>query len=556
MRFRRGRPGSEPPPPVAQSVHVTVVGSPASQADQPAEVRSPTAVPSPPPAGAADPPVPSAVAPPDEGDAIGAPAVPAVEQPGAPEGLDVDPVPVGGGPERAEPEPLAVPEGAVVLSPLPVAPFEVPPAGEPPAAEPRRRRFRRRQRRAQHRRSRPRRRVVLAVLAVIIVLLGAFAIVAAVRVHRHLPLATVDVRVPPDRVVAGTAPTISWPAGVQSALAIPSIGVTEQSGPEVPAPIASVTKMMTAHIVLTDHPLAAGDAGPSITITPNDVELYNEDVATDQANIQVAVGEVLTEQQLLEGMLVHSANNFADLLAIFDAGNISAFVTKMNATAAALGMTQTTYADASGLSTATVSTPADQLKVATQDVENPVFDQIVDMTAVTLPVAGTVGAYTPLLGTDGVVGVKSGFTSAAGGCDVLGLLGGFDGAPVEVLAAVVGEHVGSNVILAAGLDALSVARPAMSNVRIVHLFSRGQRVGTASDSGYSVPVVTKAAVSVIAWPGQRATESFHLTQRPRSGAGRGTEVGTITVTLGPQKFQVAVGTSTRLSTPTFWQRVF
>ena len=45
---------------------------------------------------------------------------------------------------------------------------------------------------------------------------------------------------------------------------------------------------------------------------------------------------------------------------------------------------------------------------------------MVQQSSVTLPVAGTISTYTPLLGLDGVIGVKSGFTTAAGGCDVLG----------------------------------------------------------------------------------------------------------------------------------------
>ena len=54
----------------------------------------------------------------------------------------------------------------------------------------------------------------------------------------------------------------------------------------------------------------------------------------DEANAQVTLGEVLTERQLLGGMLVHSANNYADTLAMWDAGSIPAFVAKMNRTAA------------------------------------------------------------------------------------------------------------------------------------------------------------------------------------------------------------------------------
>ena len=54
------------------------------------------------------------------------------------------------------------------------------------------------------------------------------------------------------------------------------------------------------------------------------------------------------------------------------------------------------------------------MKVAGLDMENPTFAGIVRMSSVTLPVAGTISTYTPWLGFQGVIGVKSGFTTAAG----------------------------------------------------------------------------------------------------------------------------------------------
>ena len=149
---------------------------------------------------------------------------------------------------------------------------------------------------------------------------------------------------------------------------------------------------------------------------------YNNDTVDDDSNAQVTVGEQLTEQQVLTGLLVHSADNFADLLARWDAGSTPAFVAKMNADAAQLGMRQSHFADASGVDPGSMSTAADLLKVAALDMANPAFASMVQMTSVTLPVAGTISTYTPLLGLQGVIGVKSGFTTAAGGCDVLAVV--------------------------------------------------------------------------------------------------------------------------------------
>lgn len=396
----------------------------------------------------------------------------------------------------------------------------------------------------------------MVTLAVIAALLLASGIIVAERLHARPPLAVVSSTLAPSRLVGGTAPALPWPTGVQSAIAIPALGITTQSGPEVAEPIASVTKLMTAHIVLTDHPLSIGQQGPTITITALDVTLWQDAVATDQANIEVSVGEVLTEYQMLEGMLVHSANNFADMLAIWDGGSISSFVTKMNSTATSLGMTHTQYADASGYSTQSVSTPADQLKLATLDVSNPLFNQIVAMPAVTLPVGGTVTTFTPLLGVDGVVGVKSGYTSAAGGCDVLALLQMVDGVPVEVLAAVVGDHVGDDVITDAGLEALSIARPAMADVRSIDLAPSGTQLAVATASGNSVPVVARSDLTVLAWPGQRVTEFLQVARRPRAGTAAGWRIGTVTVRAGPEKLQVVVSTAKALPSLTLLQRVF
>ncbi len=392
-------------------------------------------------------------------------------------------------------------------------------------------------------------------VGVVVALAAASAVVITERLHKAQPTTTVTANVA-STVVPGSSPAIAWPTGVQSAFSIPALSIAEQSGPQASVPIASLTKLMTAHIVLTDHPLGVGEDGPSITVTPNDVALYREDVATDQANIPVSVGEQLTESQLLDGMLVHSANNFADLLAIWDAGSISAFVQKMNETASSLGMTHTTYADASGYSTGSVSSPDDQLKVAQLDMANPVIAQMVDQSSVTLPVGGTVGSFTPFVGEDGVVGVKSGYTSAAGGCDVLALQASVGGKPVEVLAVVVGDRVGEDVITQAGLEALSLARSVVGGVRVFDAVTKDELVAIASARGHAAPVVTQTSASALAWPGQPIVRSLDVSSRPRLGAPAGTKVGTLRVRVGTQELQVAAVTSVRLPSLSFLERVF
>jgi serine-type D-Ala-D-Ala carboxypeptidase (penicillin-binding protein 5/6) len=376
-----------------------------------------------------------------------------------------------------------------------------------------------------------------------------------VRLSGGPPVATVTATLARSRVIAGTVPVPPWPAGVQAAFSIPVLGVSRQSSPEHPVPVASLTKTMTAYIVLTDHPLSATGDGPSLTMTAADVADWGNDVVTDQSNVEVALGEVLTERQLLEGLLVHSANNFADTLAVWDAGSVAAFVTKMNATAQRLGMTQSRFVDPSGFAAQSESTPADLLKVIRLDMAFPAFAQAVAMPSVTLPVAGTVLSATPLEGLPGIVGVKSGFTMAAGGCDVLALLDRVDGQLVVVLAGVTGEQQGQVPVQVAGLAALALAKSVAAEVVGVPLVRRGAVLARAALAGTSTPAVAASAPVFLAWPGQVIRAHFSAAKAPRAGAGAGRLIGQETFRLAGERATVDIRTRRALPRPTLLQRL-
>ena len=128
----------------------------------------------------------------------------------------------------------------------------------------------------------------------------------------------------------------------------------------------------------------------------------------------VQAGEQLSERQLLQALLIPSGNNIASMLAAEVAGSETSFVAEMNAMAGALGMSHTSYTDPSGFDPGTVSTAADQLRVFRRAMRFTVFRQIVSMVNVTLPVAGTLTNFNPLI-AQGYAG-KTGSDSAAGGC--------------------------------------------------------------------------------------------------------------------------------------------
>jgi D-alanyl-D-alanine carboxypeptidase (penicillin-binding protein 5/6) len=230
-----------------------------------------------------------------------------------------------------------------------------------------------------------------------------------------------------------------WPAAGQAAF-IETGQRQIQAGPnQHAAPIASIAKVMTAYVVLRDHPFSLGEDGPTITLTDADVVDTDRRRDNDQSVVSIAPGEQLTELQALQALLLPSANNIAAVLARWDAGSTHRFAARMNATARALGMTQTHYTDPSGFEPATVSTAADQVRLVVRAMSLPTFARIVATPSVWLPVAGNVHNTDRLLGLGGFVGVKTGNTDAAGGCFAFRAIRWIHGKRTTITGVVLGQ---------------------------------------------------------------------------------------------------------------------
>jgi D-alanyl-D-alanine carboxypeptidase (penicillin-binding protein 5/6) len=233
-------------------------------------------------------------------------------------------------------------------------------------------------------------------------------------------------------------PSTVWPADGQAAIQVGQSQV--QAGPnQHAAAIASVAKVMTAYLVLRDHPLRPGEDGPTITLTDADVADTDWRRRQQESVVSIAAGEQLTERQALQALLLPSANNIAAALARWDAGSEERFVARMNATARSLGLTRTRYTDPSGYDQATVSTAADQVRLVDRAMRLQVFASIVATPSTTLPVAGTVHNTNTLLGQDGFVGVKTGSTAAAGGCFAFRAIRWIDGKRTTITGVVLGQ---------------------------------------------------------------------------------------------------------------------
>src|SRR5437588_4099458 len=246
-------------------------------------------------------------------------------------------------------------------------------------------------------------------------------------------------------------PSTVWPAHGQAAFVQTGLSQVQAGPNQHAAAIASVAKVMTAYLLLRDHPLRLGQDGPTITLTDADVADTDRRHRQQESVVSIAAGEQLTERQALQALLLPSANNVAAVLARWDAGSADRFVARMNATARSLGMTHTRYTDPSGYDDATVSTAADQVRVVDRAMRLPAFASIVATPSATLPVAGTVHNTDILLGRDGFVGVKTGSDDAAGGCFAFRAIRWIDGTRTTITGVVLGQPGHDQI--AAGLAA-------------------------------------------------------------------------------------------------------
>ena len=398
----------------------------------------------------------------------------------------------------------------------------------------------------------PWRRALVLVLVLVVLAAGAFV---GFQLTRGVPSPAVRSAVPVSLQVPGAPPALPWPAKGEAVVGLVGQGALGSSGGSAPVPIASVTKVMSALVILRDHPMGPADPGPAVAITPADVNQYTAAVAGKESAVKVAPGEMITERQMLDGLLVGSADNVSSVLANWDAGSEPAFLAKMNAAAAALGMGATHYVDLNGLNAATVSTASDQLTLAQAAMANPTFAAIVRQPEVTLPVAGRVFNFDRLAGKDGVIGVKTGNTSAAGANWVFAADRVVANQHVTVLGVVLGQPGPSapQPALDAGKALLDAAGAALTPVTVVPAGQPAATVTAAWVSG-AVPASTGAPVGFLGWPGMQVQAQFHPRQ-VSSSFPAGTVVGNLTVRANGQVQQVPVRSTSALPGPSLQWRV-
>lgn len=180
-----------------------------------------------------------------------------------------------------------------------------------------------------------------------------------------------------------------------------------------PLPMASTTKIMTALLVL-EAISACGN---------KEIEITDEMVRIEGTSMGLMPGDIVTMEALAQGMLLCSGNDAANAGAIAVSGNTDKFLTLMNQKSKAIGMQNTLFSTPSGLDKDHHhSTARDMAVLGAYAMENENFAKIVSQKSMKVNFVNpgksvNLRNHNKLLRLyDGCVGIKTGFTKAAGRC--------------------------------------------------------------------------------------------------------------------------------------------
>jgi D-alanyl-D-alanine carboxypeptidase (penicillin-binding protein 5/6) len=332
-----------------------------------------------------------------------------------------------------------------------------------------------------------------------------------------LPL-TLNITLP--QQPSSSSPSIPWPSEGQAAYGAVGYGVLATHNIDAPTPTASVAKVITALSILDKKPLQLGATGPTITFNSADVDIYNHYYLNDGSSVPVTSGEHMTEYQALQAMMIPSANNIADSLAIWAFGSLDAYKTYASGYVARHGMTHTTVDDASGFSDHTVSTADDLILLGQAALQNPALAQIVGQKSASSP-SGSFSNVNTLLGQSSIVGIKTGNTDAAGGVFLGAATITVQNKPLIIITAVM--HTSSlSTALSYSLPLIQASDKLFSLTNVV---SSGTIVGTATTAwGTSTNLAVQQSIDLVNW-NQTPPSVSSTTQKTLSSVASKTVVG-------------------------------
>jgi D-alanyl-D-alanine carboxypeptidase (penicillin-binding protein 5/6) len=307
---------------------------------------------------------------------------------------------------------------------------------------------------------------------------------------------------------------------------------------------------MLAYLVVQQKPLQPGQTGPTLTMTQSDVDLYTNYLKQNGSVVPVSLDEKISEYQMLQALLLPSGDNIADSLAIWAYGSTANYLTTANQEASKLGLAQTHFDDACGLSPNTVSSAQNLVVLGSLVLNEPILADIVGQSEVTLPVAGMEHNVDSLLGKNGIIGIKTGNTDEAGGCFLFAVKESVGSSSYTTIGAILGS-TGLNSVLA---DTTAFLQNNPTAVTEISPVSQGQVVGSYTTAwGQSITAIAKSDLLVYVAGNQHVVVKVSL-DKITQPTKEGTVVGKITAQTGQSTVSVPAVLASSLTRPRItWQ---
>lgn len=351
----------------------------------------------------------------------------------------------------------------------------------------------------------------------------------------------------PVEIAPAPAATVTWPGTGSASVAVQSM--TPLASTTERDEIASITKVATVSMVLEKLPLKVGEQGPSFSFTRADQREFWKYRRQNQSSLDVPVGGSLTEYQMLQGVLLGSANNYIDRLARELWGSDHAFADAATRWLQSKGLDGISLDTPSGFDKNNVASPEALLRLGELAMRNPVFAQIVGTRTAEIPGVGTVTNTNQMLDDPGVIGVKTGTLSHWNLLTAKEVA--VHGTTVRLFASVLGQNSNKDR-LAVTRSLLAQVEKSLSDQPVA--VPKGTVVGTVdTEWGAKSDIVTDADARVVLWNGATATATTTLQLGASTKAGA--KAGSLEAKGPVNVAKTSVSLAKEIPAPSAWWRL-
>ena len=305
-------------------------------------------------------------------------------------------------------------------------------------------------------------------------------------------------------------------------------------------PTASTAKMILALAVMREKPFSVGEVGENIIIDQEMYNTYNYYLAHNGSNVRVQPGETLSEYDALAGVMLASANNLADSLAVWAFGSMDGYREYATKMLNEWGIVNTTVGiDASGFDASTTSTAEDLARIGAKVMEQPVLAEIVALKNYNMPVVGLINNTNKLLGQSRISGVKTGFIGDASGyCLITGYKEGENVVTTALLGAPSRES--------SFTDSLNIVNKMQELVKEVPVVKTGDVVGYY-DSWWTgrINIFADSDLNIVGWDGAKTQTDLVM-----SG-----DKGELAIVVNDKEYKVEVSAEEYNAEPSFGEKL-